>query len=177
MGACNPVQNPIVPGFKLTKDEDGVKVDNCRYKQIIGSLMYVTATRPDIMYVISFLSRFMDCPIELHYNTTKRVLRYLKGTTNFGILYRKGGKEQMIGYTDSDYAGDLDDRKSTSGYVFLMSSGVVSWLSKKQPIVTLSTTEAEFVAAASCALSSSLVKKGVGLFESEAKWRSYNYSM
>lgn len=79
------------------------------------------------------------------------MLHYLKGTLDFGILYWKGGDEKLESYTDSDYASDVDDRKSTSGYVFLTSSGVVSWLSKKHVIVTLSTTEAEFVAAASTA--------------------------
>ena len=75
----------------------------------------------------------------------------MKGTTDFGIFYKKGRDEELVAYTDSDYAGDLEDRKSTSGYVFLLSSGAVSWTSKKQPMVSLSTTEAEFIAAASCA--------------------------
>ena len=79
------------------------------------------------------------------------MLRYIKGTLEFGVFYRQGGNHQLVGYSDSDYAGDVDDRKSTSGSVFLLSSGAVSWSSRKQPIVTLSTTEAEFVAAASCA--------------------------
>ncbi|KAB2610040.1 hypothetical protein D8674_018072 [Pyrus ussuriensis x Pyrus communis] len=151
MDQCNPVHNPIVPGFKLTKDEDGVEVDSTMYKQIVGNLMYLTATRPDMMYVISLISRFMERPTELHLKAAKRVLRYLKGTVNFGLVYKKGGEEEFYGYTDSDYAGDQDDRKSTSGYIFMLSAGAVSWSSKKQPVVTLSTTEAEFIAAASCA--------------------------
>lgn len=151
MDKCNPVLNPIVPGTKLMKDADGVKLDSTHYKQIVGSLMYLTNTRPDIMFVVSLLSRYMDHPTELHFQAAKRVLLYLKGTCDLGILYRKGGDEELIAYTDSDYAGDLDDRRSTSGYVFMLNSGAVSWSSKKQPIVTLSTTEAEFAAAASCA--------------------------
>ncbi|GJS93535.1 retrovirus-related pol polyprotein from transposon TNT 1-94 [Tanacetum coccineum] len=153
MEKCNSVQNPIVPGCQLTRDEKGVSVDNTRYKQLIGSLMYLTGTRPDIMFVVSMLSRYMEHPTEMHFQAAKRVLRYIKGTMGLGILYKKGGKKDgnLVAYTDSDYARDLDDRKSTSGYVFLLNSGVVSWSSKKQPIVTLSTTEAEFVAAASCA--------------------------
>lgn len=151
MSQCNAVHNPIVPGVKIMKDEGGVEVDSTLYKRIVGSLMYLTATRPDMMYVISLISRFMERPTELHLNAAKRVLRYLKGTVSFGLFYRKGGKEELIGYTDSDYAGDQDDRKSTSGYVFMLSSGAVSWSSKKQPVVTLSTTEAEFIAAASSA--------------------------
>ena len=151
MNQCNAVHNPIVPGFKLMKDEGGVEIDSTLYKQIVGSLMYLTATRPNMMYVISLISRFMERPIEQHLQAAKRVLRYLKGTVSFGLFYRKGGKEELIGYTDSDYARVQDDRKSTSGYVFMLSSGTVSWSSKKQLVVTLSTIEAEFIAAASSA--------------------------
>ncbi|TXG46384.1 hypothetical protein EZV62_028112 [Acer yangbiense] len=106
MKNCNPVTTPTEMGLKLVKNPEGEKVDNTGYKQIVGRLMYLTATRPDLMYAVSLIS--------------------------------------------SDYAGDQDDRKSTSGYVFMMGSGAVSWSSKKQQIVTLSTTEAEFVAATSC---------------------------
>jgi len=151
MEKSNLSRNPIAPGCKLIKDENGVKVDVTKYKQIVGCLMYLAATRPDLMYVLSLISRFMNCPTELHMNAIKRVLRYLNGTTDLGILYKRNGTEKLEAYTDSDYAGDLDDRKSTSGYVFMLSSGAVSWSSKKQPVVTLSTTEAEFIAAASCA--------------------------
>ena len=151
MDKSNSVHNPIVPGFKLVKDEGGVKVDKTYYKQVVGNLMYLTATQPDMMFVVSLISRYMENPTEMHLQVTKRALRYLKGTTDFGIFYKKEGDEELVAYTDSDYAGDLEDRKSTSGYVFLLSSGVVSWTSKKQPVVSLSTTEAEFIAAASCA--------------------------
>jgi hypothetical protein len=89
----------------------------------------------------------------------KRILRYLQGTQNFGIYYTKGEKSDLIGFTDSDYAGDQDDRKSTSGYVFMLGNGAVSWSSKKQPIVTLSTTEAEFVAATTCACQAIWLRK------------------
>ncbi|CAL9003639.1 unnamed protein product [Prunus brigantina] len=149
MGQCNSVHNPMVPGFKLTRDEGGAKVDNTLYKQMVGSLMYLTATRPDLMYTVSLIRRYMEHPTETHLLAAKRILRYVKGTIDFGVFYKKGGDGELIGYTDSDYAGDQDDRKSTSGYVFMMNSGAVSWSSKKQPVVTLSTTEAEFIAAAS----------------------------
>jgi len=140
------VNSPIVPGSKLSKDTDGVAVDESFYKQIIGSLMYLTSTHPDLVYSVSLISRYMARPTDLHL-----ILRYLKGTFDYGITYKKRSSNDLIAYTDSDYAGDLNDRKSTSSYIFLLSSGAVSWLSKKQPIVTLSTTEAEFVAAAECA--------------------------
>ncbi|XP_048437163.1 secreted RxLR effector protein 161-like [Pyrus x bretschneideri] len=118
---------------------------------MVGSLMYLTATRPDLMYTVSLISRYMEYPAETHVMAAKRILRYIKGTVEFGVFYKKGGDEGLIGYTDSDYAGDQDDRKSTSCYVFMLNSGAVSWSSKKQPVVTLSTTEAEFIAAASSA--------------------------
>jgi hypothetical protein len=148
MDQCNPVKNPVVPGNKLSKDEDGVRIDSTLYKQIVGSLMYLTATRPDITFVVSLISRYMEHPTEMHLQAAKRVLRYVKGTSSLGVFYKKEGNQELLGYTDSDYAGDQNDRKSTSGYVFLMSSGAVSWSSKKQPVVTLSTTEAEFISAA-----------------------------
>lgn len=113
--------------------------------------MYLTVTRPDLMFLVSLISRFMANPTELHYQATKKALRYVKGTMNYEILYEKKGVEELVGFTDSDYAGDIEDRKSTYGYVFMLSEGAVAWSSKKQPIVTLSTTEAEFMAATACA--------------------------
>lgn len=151
MEESNEVKSPIVPGCKLSKDEGGELVNETYYKQIVGSLMYLTASRPDLMFVVSLLSRFMSQPTEMHFQLAKRVMRYLKGTTSYGIFYKKQEHEELVAFTDSDYAGDLDDRKSTSGYVFLIGGSAVSWASKKQPIVTLSTTEAEYVAATSCA--------------------------
>lgn len=147
----NEVKNPIVPGTRLSKSGDGNKVDLTTYKQLIGSLMYITSTRPDLMYVVCLLSRYMADPYEQHMEAAKRVLRYMKGTLGFGVFYRRKEVSELMVYTDSDYAGDIDDRRSTSGYAFLLSGGAVAWASKKQPVVTLSTIEAEFVAAAYCA--------------------------
>jgi hypothetical protein len=124
-------------------------IDSTVYKQMVGSLMYLTATRPDLMFSVSLINRYMERPTDSHFQAAKRILRYIKGMTGFGIFYKKGGSEELVGYSDSDYAGDQNDRKSTSGYAFLMNSGAVSWSLKKQLVVTLFTTEAEFVAAAS----------------------------
>lgn len=152
MEDCNAVKNPIVSGTKLHKDENGDRVDETLFKQVVGSLMYLTVTRPDLMYSVSLLSRFMSSPTKMHWLAAKRVLRYLKGTIDLGIFYRKDmGNLKFLVFTDSDYAGDLNDRRSTSGYVFKLGSGAVSWASKKQPVVALSTTEAEYIAAALCA--------------------------
>ncbi|XP_057990289.1 secreted RxLR effector protein 161-like [Hevea brasiliensis] len=151
MSNCNPVTTPSEVGLKLNKNPEGKKINGTLYKQIVGSLMYLIATRPDIMHAVSLISRYMENPKELHLLAAKRIFRYLKGTVDFGLLYKKGEKSDLIGFSDSDYAGDVDDRKSISGYVFMLSSRAVSWSSKKQSIVTLSTTEVEFVGATACA--------------------------
>lgn len=159
MESSNAVGNPIVPGTKLLKDEEGEKVDSKMFKQVVGSLMYLTTTRPDIMYGVSLISRFMSNPTEVHWSAAKRILRYIQGTTELGILYKNEEMVDLIAFTDSDFAGDLNDRKSTSGYVFMLGKGAVSWSSKKQPVVALSTTEAEYIAAASCACQSIWLRK------------------
>lgn len=159
MDDCNPVNNPMVPGMKLWKDMEGDDADPSLYKQLIGSLMYLTATKPDIMFVVCFLSRFMMKPQVAHFLAAKRVLRYIKGTLKMGLLYTSVGEGTMRAYTDSDFAGDIDSGRITSGYVFLLSNAAVAWSSKKQPIVTLSTTEAEYVAASVCATQSLWMKR------------------
>ena len=113
----------------------------------------------------------MSRPTEVHYSAAKRILRYLQGTTKFGILYKKEGNCELIGFTDSDYAGSVEDRRSTSGYVFMLSGAGVAWSSRKQPIATLSTIETEFVAAAgsSCqAIWMQKVLKKIGYSGSES---------
>ena len=137
--------------MSLEKD-DGVskRVDPTTYQSIIGGLMYAaTATRPDISYSVSMLSKFNSSPSEAHLTAAKRIIRYLKGTVNLGLKYCKSEEGQLIGYADADWAGDLDDRHSTSGNVFLMAGGAISWMSKKQATVALSTSEAEYVALSS----------------------------
>ncbi|MCI19204.1 copia-type polyprotein, partial [Trifolium medium] len=114
---------------------------------------------PDLAFSVCLIARYMERPTEMHLAAAKRILRYLKSTMNLGILYKRGESEVLQGWTDSDYAGDLDDRKSTSGYIFKFGSSAISWSSKKQPILTLSTTEAEFVAAASCACQAVCLRK------------------
>lgn len=100
-------------------------------------------TRSDLMFGVCLISRFMASPRVSHWLTAKRILRYLKGMTELGIFYKRGeGNMKLVGYTDSDYAGDVDDRKSTSCFVFMMALGAVSWASKKQHIVAPSTTKA-----------------------------------
>ena len=162
MEDCNGVRNPMVAGSKVDMDENGERIDETFYKQIIGSLMYITTTRPDLQFAVSLLSRYMSRPTKLHLHAVKRVLRYLRDTEDYGIWYKRGGAGELQVFTDSDFAGDVDRRKSTSGYVFLMDNAAVAWLSKKQPIVTLSTTEAEYVAASVCACQAIWFKRILG---------------
>ena len=122
MKDCNPVLTLTELGLKLTKHGAGKMVNATLYKQIVGSLMYLTSTRPYIMYAVSLINRYMENPSEVHLLAAKRIFRYLKGTTYFVIMYKTTGKSRLIGFSNSDYARDLDDRKSTSGSVFIISS-------------------------------------------------------
>lgn len=108
--------------------------------------MYLTATRPDIMLSVNFISRFMEKPGSNHWEAAKRFLRYVKGTIEYGIFYDAHVPIKHVGYIDSDLGRNTDDSRSTSGYVFNLGSGAISWCSKKQPIVALSTTEAKYTA-------------------------------
>lgn len=109
--------------------------------------MYLTATRPDIMFAVSLLSRFMHCASEIHFQAAKRIVRYIKGTTNYGIRYTYCQNFKLLGYSDSDWAGSVDDMRSTTGFCFSFGSGVFSWCSKKQDVIAQSTAEAEYAAA------------------------------
>jgi hypothetical protein len=150
MDDANPVGTPMECGSKLSKHENGEIVDPTLYKSLVGSLRYLTSTRPDILYAVGVVSRYMEAPTTTHFKAAKRILRYIKGTTNFGLHYYSSNNYEIIGYSDSDWSGDLDDRKGTTGFVFFMGDTAFTWMSKKQPIVTLSTCEAEYVAATSC---------------------------
>ncbi|XP_019433431.1 PREDICTED: uncharacterized protein LOC109340250 [Lupinus angustifolius] len=149
MGGYNAVKNPIVPSTRLSKDVGEVRVDETLFKKVVGSFMYLNVTRPDLMYGVSLISRFVSSPTMSHWLAAKRIL---KGTTNLEILYKKRENNlRFTAFTDNDYVGDLDDQKSTSGFVFMMGYAVVSWSSKKQSVVTLSTTEVEYIATSLCA--------------------------
>ena len=148
MANCKPVSTPLMQNEKLSKEDGAGKVDAGVYRSIVGCLLYLTATRPDVMFSASLLSRFMQNPSEKHYQVAKRVLRYIKGTMELGIWFRKSADMKLIGYTDSDWAGSHDDMKSTSAYVFSIGSGAFSWNSKKQETVAQSSAEAEYISAA-----------------------------
>jgi hypothetical protein len=150
MDDANPVSTPMECGIKLSKHDEGERVDPSLFKSLVGSLRYLTCTRPDILYAVGVVSRYMEHPTTTHLKAAKRILRYIKGTTNLGLYYSVSDDYKLVGYSDSDWGGDVDDRKSTTGFVFYIGNTAFTWMSKKQPIVTLSTCEAEYVAATSC---------------------------
>ncbi|CAL8997273.1 unnamed protein product [Prunus brigantina] len=145
---CKAVATPLAMNEKLSKEDGSEQADERVYRQIVGSLLYLTATRPDIMFAASLLARYMHGPTKKHMGTAKRVLRYIQGTLDYGIAYEKEKKAMLVGYCDSDWSGCEDDMRSTSGYAFHLGSGVFSWASVKQSSVALSTAEAEYVSAA-----------------------------
>lgn len=144
----NPVLTPADMSVKLKKN-DGISnpVDLKTYQSMVGSLIYAAmATRPDIAQAVAVVSKFCSNPSEAHLTAVKRIFRYLKGTANLGLKYCYSDDHDLIGYSDADWGGDLDDRHSTTGNIFLLSGGAISWLSKKQCVVSLSSTEAEYIA-------------------------------
>ncbi|KAJ7959769.1 Retrovirus-related Pol polyprotein from transposon TNT 1-94 [Quillaja saponaria] len=127
----NSVNTPMECGVKLSKHDVGEKVDPTLFRSLVGSLRYLTCTRPDILYAIGVVSRYMESPTSTHMKTAKRILRYLRGTLDYGLFYSSSHIIDLVGYCDSDFAGDLDDRKSTTGFVFFMGNNTISWVSKK----------------------------------------------
>jgi hypothetical protein len=146
MESCNSAKIPYELGLKLQKSEeqepDEFQLD---FRHTIGQLLYVAInTRPDITAAVSILSQFVSNPGPTHWQAVKKLLRYLQGTSDLGIVLG-GGNLTLSGYTDADGAGDIDSRKSRTGYLFKLGDGPISWQSKKQPTVALSTTEAEYL--------------------------------
>jgi len=153
MKDCNPSSTPLDKNQILThemspktkKEEEVMR--NVPYREAIGCMMYAQlATRPDLAYGISVVSRFSNNPGVAHWQAVKRILRYLKGTKDMKLCFSNKDSNSIIGYSDADWAGDSEDRKSTTGYLFMTQGGAISWNSKKQPTVALSTTEAEYMA-------------------------------
>ncbi|GKE05391.1 hypothetical protein Tco_1397409 [Tanacetum coccineum] len=133
--------------IKLMKDEEGESVDNTKYRGMIGSLLYLTTSRPDIMFSVCLCARFQEDPKTSHLEAVKRIFQYIKGTMHLGLWYPKGSVIETVVYADSDHAGDYLDRKSTSGICTFMGCCLTSWFSKKQTALAISTTESEYVSA------------------------------
>lgn len=151
MKDCNPTGTPLESNVNEIVRENEPKTNEIMrisepYRELVGCLMYLAnASRPDIAFAANLLSRFNNNPSEIHWKMAKRVLRYLKGTVDCGINYEKKS-EYLVAYSDSDWGGDKNDRKSNTGYVVYLAGGPISWASRKQKTVALSTMEAEYMA-------------------------------
>ncbi|KAI3677816.1 hypothetical protein L6452_37086 [Arctium lappa] len=150
MDKSTSIGTPMAHGAKIGLDPDGKVVDQKTYRGMIGSLMYLTASRPDIMFSTCLCAIFQAKPKESHLLAVKRIFKYIKGTPYLGLWYPKSSDYKLIAYSDVDFGGNQLDRKSTSGHLQFLGDRLISWTSKKQNCVSISTAEAEYVAAASC---------------------------
>ncbi|GJV70615.1 putative RNA-directed DNA polymerase [Tanacetum coccineum] len=161
---CNPVSSPMVTSSSLSLDDSTAFSNPVKYRQVVGSLQYVTLSRPDIAFAVNKVCQYMHAPTENHWSAVKRILRYLHGTVEHGMLIRRSSGSTLQAFTDvlwkgnpdtsleafsdADWAGDSDDRRSTGGFAIYLGSNLISWTARKQRTVSRSSTEAEYKALA-----------------------------
>ncbi|GJZ43808.1 retrovirus-related pol polyprotein from transposon TNT 1-94 [Tanacetum coccineum] len=150
MESCDPVDTPMVEKSKLDEDTQGKDVDPTHYRGMVGTLMYLTASRPDLTFDVCMCARYQAKPTQKHLHDVKRIFKYLRGTVNRGLWYPKDSSIALTAYADADHAGCQDTRKSTSGCMQLLGDRLVSWSSKRQKSVTISSTKAEYIALSGC---------------------------
>ncbi|GKC06544.1 hypothetical protein Tco_0998154 [Tanacetum coccineum] len=150
MDSCDPIDTPMVDRLKLDEDPLGIPVDQTRFRSMVGSLMYLTASRPDLVFAVCMCARYQASPTKKHLEALKRVFRYLRGTINWGLWYPKDTAMALTAYADADHAGCQDTRRSTSGSAQFLGDKLVSWSSKKQKSTAISTTEAEYITMSRC---------------------------
>jgi hypothetical protein len=181
MHGSKPVKVPILIGVKLSIDqcaktqEEEEDISHVPYASAVGSLMYAMVfTKPYIAHVVGVLSRYMSKPEKEHWTTVKRVFRYLRGTTSYGLCYQGRPRLDRVvdihGFVDADWARYMNRIRSTSGYVFNLFGGAISWMSKRQAIVALSTSEAEYMAATHASKEAIWLQRlcsGIGLVQKE----------
>ncbi|CAH9070189.1 unnamed protein product [Cuscuta europaea] len=148
MSACKPADTPIDPSQKLGDIKEGNPVDIHQYQRLVGKLIYLAHTRPDIAFAVSMVSQFMHHPLQEHLDATYMILRYLKSCPGKGLFFKKGNNRTIEAFTDADYAGSISDRRFTSGYCTYVWGNLVTWRSKKQNVVARSSVESEFRAMA-----------------------------
>src|SRR6266508_3270501 len=182
MVGCNPCHSPMESRLKLSKKSTAAATNTTAYCSLVGSLRYLVHTRPDLAYSVGYVSRFMETPTVEHLTAVKHILRYIAGTRILGCFFpwEPRGDERLVGFSDSDMAGDVDDRKSTSGVLFFLGRSPISWHSAKQKVVALSSCEAEYIAATTAACQgiwlSRLVAELTGAAEDPATLRVDNKS-
>ncbi|CAN6690958.1 unnamed protein product [Malus baccata var. baccata] len=169
MDSCKPATTPCKPHQQLLDEEGTVLTDPTLYRSLVGSLKYLTFTRPDIAYAVNSACQFMSSPTELHFAFVKRIIRYLQGTIQHGILYSSDTVLDLNAFSDSDWAADLNTRRSVTGYVVFLGNNHISWQSKRQNSVSKSSTEVEYKALAHTATDVAWVRNilkdiGVRLF-------------
>ena len=157
MEDCAKVNTRVECEVKMSKNDEGERINSTTFKSLVGLLRYLTCTHLDILFRVG--SRFMKTLTMTHFKALKWILRYIKDTVNFGLFYGYSNNLELMGYSDSDSARDIDDRKSTTSFVFYMEDTTFTWSSKKQSIVTLSTCEAEYIATTSCVCYSIWLKR------------------
>ncbi|XP_019058893.1 PREDICTED: uncharacterized protein LOC109116982 [Tarenaya hassleriana] len=143
-------KTPMSTTTKLIRDEDGEDVDTKLYRGMIGSLLYLTASRPDLCLSVGICARYQAKPKKSHLQAVKRIIKYVKGTVEYDLHYTKDTSSELVGFCDADWGGHTDDRRSTSGGCFFLGNNMVAWHSKKQNSTSLSTTEAKYIALGSC---------------------------
>ncbi|GJY38382.1 retrovirus-related pol polyprotein from transposon TNT 1-94 [Tanacetum coccineum] len=148
--SCDPVDTPMVEKSKLDEDKEGKAVDPSHYRGMIGTLLYLTASRPDLQFAICMCARYQARPTEKHLHAVKRIFRYLRGTVNRGLWYPKDSSIALTAFADADHAGCQDTRRSTSGSMQFLGDRLVSWSSKRQKSAAISSTEAEYIALSGC---------------------------
>nr|KYP52829.1 hypothetical protein KK1_025215 [Cajanus cajan]KYP69810.1 hypothetical protein KK1_009016 [Cajanus cajan] len=144
MQDAKPVKTPLATGCKFQSKGTEATEDPSLYRSVVGALQYLTITRPDLAFTVHKLCQYMHRPLQSHWKIVKRVLRYINGTRDHGLLFEKSNNLHIICYCDSDWAFDQDGMRSASGYCLFLGSNVISWMAKKQQVVSRSSTEAEY---------------------------------
>ena len=155
-------RTPMATNIKLGNDPSGQSVDITLYRSMIGSLLYLTTSRPDRAFGVGVCARLQSNPKESHFNAVKRIIKYISGTCDYGLFYSKESNVSLAGYSDADWASNADDKKSTTEGCFYVGTNLVAWMSKKQNSVSLSTVEAGYIVAGSCCSQILWMKKILG---------------
>jgi hypothetical protein len=152
MTDCKAAATPMEERLRMSCDSTAEEVDATLYRRIVRSLRYLIHTWLDLTYAVRYVSRFLERPTEEHFQAVKKIIRYIAGTLQYSLCYgRRTGTTRLVGYCDSDLAGDIDTRKSTTGALFFLNKSLVSWQSLKQRVVALSSCEAEYITATTAA--------------------------